>query len=87
MQLLLAGFGVVLLVLNLIGCSSWQARRVPLSELEGKRVRITSKAGEKIVGKLQDADSLGFAVLQLERSFKDRYNVLAKVQCLSIRYI
>ena len=63
MRLLLARTGVVLLVLNLVGCSSWQATQVPLSELEGKKVRITTKAGERQEGELVNADSLGLAVL------------------------
>ena len=47
MQLLLARFGVVLLVLNLIGCSSWQATRVPLSELEGRESGLPRKRVRK----------------------------------------
>jgi hypothetical protein len=62
MRLLLARSGVALLVISLVNCSAWHATQAPLSELEGKHVRITTNEGRQ-EGKLADADSLGFAVL------------------------
>jgi hypothetical protein len=51
--------------------------------LEGKRVRITTKSGERQEGKLADADSLGLAVLQLENAFKNRYSVFPQPSVLA----
>ena len=73
MQLFLARAGVALLVLNLVGCTSWQATQVTLSELEGKQVRVTTKEGKRQEGELTDADSLGFAVVRTKVAFKSRY--------------
>lgn len=64
MQLLLARCGIVLLAVCLVNCSAWKATQVPLSELEGKKIRITTREGEKQQGELVNADSLGFAVMQ-----------------------
>jgi hypothetical protein len=83
MRLLLARSGVALLVISLVNCSAWHATQEPLSELEGKRVRITTKSGERQEGRLADADSLGLAVLQLENEFKKRYSVLPQPSVLA----
>ena len=64
MRLLLARCAIVLLVICLANCSAWHATQAPLPELAGKKIRVTTRGGDKQEGKLVQADSLGFAVLQ-----------------------
>lgn len=57
-------FMVVLLTLNMVGCSTWTTTRAPLGGMEGKRVRVTTHEGDRIIGRLVRADSSGCAVVQ-----------------------
>ena len=55
---------IALLIINLIGCSSWIATQQPLADLDGKQVRVTMLDGKRVYGRVDLSDSLGVPVLQ-----------------------
>lgn len=52
-----------LLLVNLIGCTTWTTVNGPLEDFEGEKVRLTTHGGNQIEGRLVHADSLGSVVL------------------------
>lgn len=52
------------LISNLIiGCTTWSATQSPLTSLDGKKVRVSTEAGERFEGLLLHPDTLGDRVL------------------------
>lgn len=47
----------------IIGCTTWSATQVPLTSLDGKKVRVNTEAGERFEGLLLHPDTLGDRVL------------------------
>lgn len=56
-------FTVMLLIINMAGCTTWTATHAPLGDMMGRRVRVTTRDGERIAGRLVTTDSLGVAIV------------------------
>lgn len=65
---------VTVLILYVTSCTSWQATQLPLRDLEGNRLRLTTRDSTKVTGKLVHADSLGMVVL--DEPFPQRFRVI-----------
>lgn len=64
MRSILKRVALVLCLLIFAACTSWwQATQQPLRELEGKRVRLTTRDSTKVTGALFLVDSLGMVDL------------------------
>lgn len=55
---------ITVLIVNMIGCSSWIATQQPLAELDGKQVRVTMVDGTRAYGRVELNDTLEVPVLQ-----------------------
>ena len=71
MRMLIRQVGVALLLVALTNCTAWRSTQAPMTELVGKKIRLTTTDGDKTTGVLINADSVGFVVLR-SPSYKSR---------------